>query len=84
MLQTAKAIGAVMCEIYPEAMNEYEALDIYITNLYKKIMFKRRSNIDCKDDIAFLLALSEYSKPIAAMVAEREAGAKWKTSQYQF
>ncbi len=76
MLQIANIIGTVMCDIYPEAMNEYEALDIYIANLHKKIRLKSNANIDCKNDIALLLSLTAFSKPIADIVAGRETEAK--------
>ena len=84
MLQTAKIIGAVMCEIHPEAQNEYEALDIYITNLHKRIRLKSNANIDYNKDVDLLLSLTAFIKPIADMVAEREAEAVWKVLLSQF
>ncbi len=69
MLQTAEIIGKIAQEIYPEADNEYVALDYLLQKLYKVISIKQKASIDCRKDIEFYLFLEPYKNKIANMLA---------------
>lgn len=72
MEQMAKIIGKVLLDTIEEAENIYEAIDIYSTRLYKKIILKDNANIDCKEELDLYLFLQGYRSIIANMVFQEE------------
>lgn len=60
MEQTTKIVGKILLDTIEEANNIYEAIDIYSTRLYKKIILKDNANIDCREDLDTYLFLQGY------------------------
>ncbi|MEJ5351939.1 MAG: hypothetical protein WHS65_10130 [Melioribacteraceae bacterium] len=72
MEQMAKIIGKVLLDTIEEAENIYEAIDIYSTRLYKKIILKDNANIDYREDLDTFLFLQGYRSIIADMIFKEE------------
>ena len=72
MEKMAKMVGKILLDTIEEAGNIYEAIDIYSTRLYKRIILKDNANIDCKEDFDTYLFLQGYRSIIADMVFREE------------
>lgn len=72
----AAIIGKILMDLIPEAENSFEAIDIYLSMLYKLIQLKKTAEIDDKEDFEMFLYLSAYKTPIAESVHRDYLGKK--------
>lgn len=66
--ETLKIISKILLDLVPEAENSFQAADIYLSALHKKILLKDKANIDYTDDLQIYLFLSGYLSMIADKV----------------
>ncbi|MEG8946629.1 hypothetical protein [Rosettibacter firmus] len=65
---TAKILGKLLLDMFPESDNAFEAIDKYSTLLYNRIMLKDKAMIDYKDELELFIFLNGYKSKIAEMV----------------
>lgn len=63
--KTIEIISKILLDLVPDAENAYQAADIYLSMLNKKIRLKASANIDYTDDLQVYLYLSGYVSMIA-------------------